>query len=236
MALNIPAEKPKIRIDQLSHSPCKSYLFSLLCRDIRDAGPVRALDAGAGELRNYWMFPGHYVGITISEKEYFAGVRRWADTGLFPATFRPEVYLMRLERDFAFLGLFQLVVCTNTIKYVTNPCDAIARLAERVAQHGSLLLSGPIEYLAPVVPILEPEFGKLDLVYLGYREAADKGQTLDDQTRALLSRMDMMAPNTPEGHRQFYLKASNKLGSSQRAIDPPKVTIRDGLSIVEDAL
>ena len=47
-----------------SENPSKNYAMHLLLDDIRAQNPSRSLDAGVGELRNYWMFPGSYVGIS----------------------------------------------------------------------------------------------------------------------------------------------------------------------------
>lgn len=55
-----PMKKPQVNTfgHWLSHIPAKSYLFHLMRADIEACAPARSLDAGCGELRNFWMFPG----------------------------------------------------------------------------------------------------------------------------------------------------------------------------------
>jgi hypothetical protein len=128
--------KPIVPLDRpLSPNPSKNYILNLLSHHIARANPSVSLDAGAGagELRNLWMFPGKYVGISHRRDTYCRGLKRPPNPQVIQKRGRPAVYLVRLESDFSFLGSFDLCVSTFTLGYVADRLDVITRLSERVA-------------------------------------------------------------------------------------------------------
>jgi SAM-dependent methyltransferase len=224
----------------LSPNPSKNYLFHLLLQDIRSLNPQRSLDAGTGELRNYWMFPGAYVGISHNRPAYFRGLVRGFNKALIAEKGAPEVYLMRLEREFSFLGLFDLCVCTQTIDYAENPIDVGLRLAARVKPGGSFLLDDVVERAPAYIAALSDAFERLEIVYWGHAAAninfknmpALANQPPPPDFTALFER-EMTAANEPEGHNHFYLRASGKKATAQSEGEVPEMIVEGGLRIVK---
>lgn len=226
---------------RLSNRPSKNYMFHLLYRDIVAHNPARSLEAGAGQLRNFWMYPGAYVGISHNRPAYFRGLTRGLNRPLIRKNGPPEVYLMRLERDFSFLGLFNLCVCTQTIFYVDNPVDVGRRLAERLDKGGALILDDEIERLDQYIAVLAPLFETLDVTFWGFGDAdreipdmpalpnAPAPQRFTDLFEA-----EMRAPNQREGHAHFYLHARGRLEADVRRSPSPDIISDRGLIIVRD--
>lgn len=234
--------KPRVETHgmRLSNNPSKNYFFHLLYRDIQQRNPSRSLEAGMGELRNYWMYPGDYVGIGTQRDSYFAGLGRGFNRKLILERGPPVAYLMRLESDLSFLGLFDLCVCTNTIMYVDDQIDVATRLAARVAKGGDLILDDVVgrrqEYLAVMAPLFE----SIELVYWGYGESY--GELSDQPALANqpptqryldLFNAEMNAPNVPEGHRGFYLHGRSKRESDPAIGTRPELIEDHGLLIVK---
>jgi len=225
----------------LSESPSKNYLFHLLHHDIRSCSPSRSLDAGAGELRNYWMFPGHYVGISHNRPAYARGLVRGFNPNIVREKGPPEVYLMRLERDFSFLGLFDLCVCTQTIAYMDNPIDVAGRLADRVKAGGTLILDDIIEREGQYRAALADKFDDIEVIYWG-RSGSDiyfknmpklANMPVPDDFRDLYE-LETSAPNEPAGHSRLYLRARRKKESCLNENPSPEVIMEGGLRIVKD--
>src|ERR1700749_3013219 len=118
------SQSPKPTVDLsrtwLAPRPSKNYIFHVLHRHIQEANPARSLDAGVGELRNFWMFPGKYVGITHNRVAYHRGMARLTTPQPVPdictplltdSSQHPTVFQMRMESDFSFMEDFDLVVC-----------------------------------------------------------------------------------------------------------------------------
>ncbi len=236
MTIVVSPTKPRIELASQPYAPnpSKNYVYQVLYRDVREANPDRALDAGCGELRNFWMFPGAYVGISHNRPGYFNGVRRWIEHKVIAPDQRPEVYLMRLQRAFDFLGLFDLVVCTNTLEYIPERDDVVRRLSQRVARGGSMILEDQQANLAVYLRLLEPEYERIEVMHCWFEGCAMIDDTMPVDRQLALAVKEMEAPNRPEGHARFYLKAAIKLTQYEAAGVPPKIILDDGLRIVED--
>jgi SAM-dependent methyltransferase len=140
--------KPTVRIldPPLFPHPARNYLASLVANDIAALDPKRALDAGAGELRMFPLFPpGSYTGVGLNREEFDLGVRRHTLT----AEDLPHANMIvaDLNQEFAFLGVFDLVVCTGTAHSFTDPARTLMRLAQRLAPGGNMLFQVPTALL-----------------------------------------------------------------------------------------
>jgi hypothetical protein len=123
--IHIPPEKPQLELLQIAYAPnpAKNYMYQLLYRYIQAAKPTRSLDAGVGAMRNAWMFPGEYVGITHNRDAYFHGLQSPSVQNAIAKHGPPEVYLMRLESDFGFLAPW---ICVSARKpFLTPPIRPI---------------------------------------------------------------------------------------------------------------
>ena len=155
--------------------------------------------------------------------------------GLFGPDHRPEVYLMRLQQDFAFLGLFDLVVSTHTLQYIPDRKDIVARLSERVAQGGSLIIEDEAIYLDLYLQMLEPEYEEIELMYTRFEDCS-RMDKMPPEEHAALALKEMTAPNRPEGHTSIYVCARRKRASSTRTVDVPELVPDDGLRIVKSEI
>lgn len=226
---------------RLSNKPSKNYLFHLLYRDIVAHNPSRSLEAGTGQLRNYWMYPGRYVGISHNRAAYFLGLTRGLNRRLIETRGAPEVYLMRLERDFSFLGLFDLCVCTQTIFYLDDYIDVARRLGQRVVQGGALILDDNIARVDEYVAALAPLFATIDVTFWGFGDADEEIAGMPalpnvppPQRFTDLFEAEMRAPNEKAGHAHFYLHARDRRESDLRTGVRPDIIPDRGLFIVRD--
>ncbi len=209
--------------------PARNYVLHLLHTHIKMVSPASSLDAGAGELRNYWMFPGKYVGIALSRPAYFLGLERAEYRKLATNKILPEVYLMRLESDFSFLGSFELCVSTFTLEYVQDRFDVVQRLSDRVSQNGSLIVEGPLSTLERHMKQIEPCYTDIKVVYWGLH-GWDRKMTGAEFEHATFR--EIFAPNVAAGHERFYLFARGKKGGASAAGPRPTTTYDGGLFIV----
>jgi len=70
-----------------------------------------------------------------------------------------------LNPDFAFLGWFDLVVCTSTVCSFTDPARTLKRLAERVASGGCVLFDVTIQMFAGLKEVwMEAMFKRVGIV------------------------------------------------------------------------
>ena len=234
MTINIPPAKPKFELLDFTYSPnpSKNYFYQLLAHDIENLNPGRALDAGCGELRNWWMFPGDYVGISHNYKAYFRGLRR-ATKGPKKPTSPPRVYLTRLEGDFSFIGGVDLCVCSNTMLYIKDKKATLARFQKNIKSGGALLIDDDIGELDNYLSFVTGQFARIDVVFFGY-EGCD---VIDDQMAQdeiiSLTKMEMLVGNDREGHSRFYLKATGKVGQAGPFSPTPELVEDNGLFIVK---
>lgn len=229
------AEENKTEIElrhKLSENPSKNYLFNLLYCHITAVNPERSLDAGIGELRNLWMFPGRYIGIGHRKSAYLKGLLRDPNPAIIRERGAPDVFLMRLENDFSFLGAFDLCVSTFTMDYVENRNDAIMRLSDRVEKDGSLILQANLNDSAELIRKIRRQYEYCDVTYCGIEEGVGYFGA-DEQEFARLTRHEMDAPNVPEGHTYFYLFATGKKSAAAAAGPVPEMIEDNGLRIVK---
>ncbi len=248
MPVRIERKKPRILSLPFlaATSPSKNYVFNLLYTFIQEQRPNRSLDAGTGELRNRWMFPGEYFGITVENEGYYRGLEL-AKAHFIQQTGPTTVYLMYLEDDFSFLAPMDLTVCTHTISYVRNRPDAIARLAGVVRLGGAMFLSNsiihpgtaadaaPADCLAEAIAVLEPLFDDLEVVFCAAEGFEADLKDTPDQVRGLTT-LEMNMPNTREEHTEFCIMArGKKVPPRPQAPMPPLINDR-GLMIVDPSL
>jgi len=222
-----------------SQNPSKNYLFHILANDIRILGPSRSLDAGVGELRSFWMFPGQYVGITHSKKDFMRGRQRPPTKELIASGRTPEVYLMRLESDFSFLGTFDVCVCTNTLPYIQDHVGLVKRLSARVRGGGSLIVENSVRYLPGYIEAIGAEYEDVDVVYWGYKDCdvllenvSAWGNEPPTEQFLELTLKELNAPNMAEGHAYFYLHARRKKTLPVAKAPAPEIVNDDGLFVV----
>jgi hypothetical protein len=141
-------------------------MASILAADIAAIEPKKALDAGAGELRTFPLFPaGSYTGIVLDASEIAAGLTRQAKH--VKKNGRPNFVVTDLNGDFGFLGMFDLVVCTGTAAQLTNAVDTLRRLAAHVRTGGTMLVEIPVEMLTPVLHgVVADDFERVEVVAL----------------------------------------------------------------------
>jgi hypothetical protein len=222
--------KPVVPIKFRSvNNPAKNYIFNLLYHDIQAANPGRSLDAGMGRMRNFWMFPGKYVGIGVKKADTESGLRLEDNIAVMRERGEPELYLALLEKDISFLGDFDLCVSTFTLIYVEDKLDTVARLSDRVRRGGTLLFQVPAlgtgeEYLR----LLSPHYDTVEIVYWGMAHTNFFMEPFDKPRFKELERAEMEAPNTPEGHSDFYVRAFGKRTDPSPQGPTPEL-IRDGL-------
>lgn len=224
----------------LSANPSKNYWMHLMFHHIKEASPARSLDAGVGQLRNFWMFRGKYVGITHNRPAYFRGLQQTPNPQLIAKRGEPEVYLMRLQSDFSFLGLFDLCVCTQTLLYVDYSLDVLSRLSEVVGKGGTLIIDAAAAHAEAFQAVLSPHYDSVDTVYYGYEgcNAFDDAAPTPDlaaqsEQFMMLTEREMNAPNVAEGHSNFYMIGRKKKESRSAPPGPTPVIENDrGLNIV----
>jgi len=240
-ALGRHMQKPLIDLGckLLAHSPSKNYLFHLLARYIGEFKPAHSLEAGVGQLRNFWMYPNRYVGITHNRPEFFRGLKRSPNGRVIEKRGFPEVYLMRLESDFSFLGSFDLCVCTNTIDYINDHMDVLQRLSDRVGSGGSLLVEDTVGYVDTYRKALSRHYEQIDIVYWGFKECDQPQHFLYSATEVgptpeflELFKKEMDAPNIPDGHDRFFLIAQKKRSPAGPSAPRPDIIEDNGLLIV----
>jgi hypothetical protein len=243
-------QKPIVDMSRhwLAPRPSKNYIFHLLHHHIQTVNPARSLDAGVGELRNFWMFPGRYVGITHNRITYLQGMARLTVpqpqpdicTPLLtdPSQY-PTVFQMRLESDFSFLEDFDMVVCTQTIFYVEDRLDVLRRLSQRVKRGGSLIVDDHVESAADFVAAVEADYEDVQIVYHGFENCGAtfkkmpklRNMVPEPQFMELCYR-EMTAPNRPEGHTSFYMIARNKKADAAPPGPTPELVYDKGLFVV----
>lgn len=234
--LVVPAQKPAVELfpKLYSRNPSKNYMFQLLLATIRTCSPSRSLDAGVGALRNFWMFPGHYIGISHNRGAYFKGLTLPQTKMRIARNGPPEVYLMRLERDFSFLGGVDLCVCTQTIFYTEDPTDVGRRLSAQVRQGGSMILEHVTPALDAHLGTLIDDYESVEVIYWGRRDCAFLDETCPKEKLMELSRVEMNAPNIRDDHAHFFLVARNKLKPAVAIGSRPEIVEDRGLNIVKD--
>ncbi len=120
--------------------PVRNYVASLLFSDIRDIKPRQALDAGAGRLRNFAMFPpGTYTGVSNDMPDMERGLEEQAK--LISKKGAPLLVELDLNEKFTYLGNYDLVVSTATLDYLLDPIDTLERLADLILPNGNALFS-----------------------------------------------------------------------------------------------
>ena len=218
-----------------------NYMLHLLAYHIKSINPLRSLDAGVGELRNYWMFPHQYVGLDNNRANFFTGIKRPPTPQLLLVKPRPEVYLMNLESDFSFLGEFDLSVCTRTIAYVADRFDVVQRLSARVKKGGALIFDDYIEHLDRYLALLHDEYESISVIYCGFEGCDEVCANMPNwahkkppEAFLQLTHKEMHAPNVREGHSRFYLFAQNKKTVAQETTGArPEIIEDDGLFVVK---
>lgn len=238
-----PAVKPQIELLKpwLTASPAKNYFYHLLAHIGRQVAPRRTLDAGAGRLRNMWMFPRGYVGIGLSRADFSFGLRNPPNPAVLAKGFKPEMYVMPLQEDFSFLGAFDLCVCTNTAMYVPDRDDLLVRLHDRVKRGGALLFEDKVEWLESYLALLHGKYKNLQVVYWGYQDGLDLHDDMPKQFQhpptprfVEMTMREMAAPNTREGHAHFLLIATGKVSDAELAGTPPPLfAVEDGILVLE---
>ena len=234
MAVVTPKNKPKLELAAFpyAHSPSKNYFRHMLAREIAALAPRRSLDAGCGELRNFRMFPNDYVGIGRSYDDYFVGLER--ETGSpNPPRKPPEVYLMRLESDFSFIGPVDLSVCTNVMGYIDDKAALLRKLANLTRKGGALMVDDVVAQFDLYVDTLTPLFDQLEVVFWGYEGCAFSEESITTEEITALSRVEMFTPNEMEGHRAFYIRATGKKTAAVVPGERPAMIADRGLFIVE---
>ena len=239
----VAPNKPHLPLNPLfSTHPRKNFVLHLLAHHAGELEPESVLDAGCGDLRNLPHFPRGYVGITREAALYFAGLERPENQAWIRANGSPAVYLTALENDFSSVGAFDLCVSTHTLSYLAHKkYDVITRLIERVNDGGSFIMDGGIHSLPTCLEIVGRQFAAVELIYCG-TDRTNIFEPNPDKSFAL-SVEEMNAPNTPEGHSDFYMLATEKKFAAAVAIPARKIHLRDNLfaiqnpnAIVEDEL
>lgn len=234
MPAQFASQKPRIDLFpfHISLNPAKNYVFNLLFRAIEEAAPERSLDAGAGQLRNRWMFPNAYFGITHNHVAYFEGLSRNLKAPI-QRTGSMSVYLMRLESDFSFIGPMDMAVCTFTMRYLEDKADLMTRLAGAVRIGGSLFLEDDLSSLDTALKTLSPYFDSLDVIYYG----AEMLHAEVDAADVLgLTEIEMRMPNKPDGHSGYCIHARGKRTSHAQPGVTPEIVNDRGLLIVKKDL
>jgi hypothetical protein len=236
-------QKPILDLSTHWHAPRPSvnYMLHLLAHHINSLNPLRSLDAGAGELRNYWMFPNHYVGISRNRAEFFRGMEIMFTPQIQLVKPRPEVYLMRLESDFSFLGEFDLCVCTRTIFYVADRFDVLQRLSARVKEGGALIFDDDIVHLDRYLDLLNDQYESISVIYWALDGCNETCPNMPEwshekppETFIRLTDKEMHAPNCRDGHSRFYLFGQNKKRVTQATIGArPEIIDDNGLLVVK---
>ena len=103
------------------------------------AGPRDVLDAGAGLLRNYPLFPGSYTTIGIDAEELRHGIE--SNSALITPDRIPKVYELDMNEEFGFLGPFDYCVCTATLDYMTDPFFSIGCMEAMLRKRGHLFFT-----------------------------------------------------------------------------------------------
>ncbi len=201
--------KPIVPINfRAVNNPAKNYMYNLLYHDIQAAAPARSLDAGMGRMRNFWMFPGKYVGIGVNRSDTAEGLDLQDNIVITRERGVPELYLMLLDRDMSFLGDFDLCVSTFTLIYVKDTLDVVGRLSDRVRRGGTLLFQTPAEGNGDdLLGLLSPHYEKVEIVYWGMEHTNFFMNKFDKPRLNELQRAEMEAPNSPKGHSDFYVRA-----------------------------
>ena len=204
--------------------------------DIENAAPIRALDAGCGRLRHLGMFRYYYVGISHDVADCLAGLQEDYNVVPLASGEKPEIYLMRLESDFSFLGPFDMCVCTDTIYYVQDPLDLVIRLANLVQKNGALILSDiDLARLPDYLALLKHRFADIETIYWGHADLNRYDKAWSEEDIRKLTRAEMEKPNTPDQHSHFYIRASGKHVAPLDLTSPmPAAIDYQGLRIVKE--
>lgn len=230
MPIKIDRRKPRLELlpFQVALVPSKNYVFNLLYQHLQAAGPIRGLDAGTGQLRNRWMFPGEYFGITKHASEYFEGLKHQRP---IKRTAPMHVYLMALENDFSFLGPMDASVSTFTLQYLEEKhADVVERLAHRVRRGGSLFIQNLVPTLDAAVKAVEPYFAEIEVIFTENEALCDLEEGSDI---VKLSAIEMNAPNRPEGHASYCIIGRGKIQPEEPTGPTPSIRDENGLLIVE---
>lgn len=237
----VPPDKLKMDVltRWLTANPAKNHAFHMLLMHARMLRPSRSLDAGAGELRNFWMFPKGYTGIALSPYQLRVGLERPPTPELTERGWIPDLYAMRLQSDFSFLGTFDFAVSTNTLVYVPEYADVAARMSDRVREGGSMIITDDMPRLDDYVRVLAPHYKNLVIFYWGYGPCVDylTDMPLWDYEPVTprfreLTELELSRPNTPDGHKHFYLIASKKKSGPGPEGPKPDMSFEAGVHIV----
>jgi hypothetical protein len=221
----------------LTTNPAKNYIFNLLQHDIAAADPARSLDAGAGELRNFWMFPGQYFGISHRKATFLRGLQYEVNAEIIAERGMPHVYLQRLESDFSYLGAFDLVACTFTLEYVQDRLSAALRLSDRVSRGGTCLLEGELkDGGARIVEAIAPLYDRVHVTYWGTPATNRLLENFSDPAFVPLTQQELRTANVPEGHDRFYISAFGKKADPGAAGPRPEIIADSGLFIVKSEI
>jgi SAM-dependent methyltransferase len=119
----------------------------LWLREQLSPGPKRTFDAGCGNgaFSIYAASRGNEVlAASFSEREQQDARRRAEVVGVRDIDFR-VLDLREIERHRASLGLFDQIICFETIEHLTDDAGLIRSLAEMLKPGGRLLLTAPFD-------------------------------------------------------------------------------------------
>jgi len=230
----VPPNKPIITLmdAQLSPRPAKNYIRNLLFRDIASLRPTTSLDAGAGDLANYWMFPGKYCGVGKHLERLKEGIAHAHNKKFFEQRGFPSLYRLDLDKDISFLGPFDLCVCTETIFYLDDPVSAVRRLIDTVRQGGNLIMDDRyLDRFDDYVDVLSSSFQDVTITFWGFDDLMRLKHVTNNKMKEL-SETEMRAPNIQSIHSALYIKATNKHAPSKSSLAPPMVNLVDGIRIL----
>jgi SAM-dependent methyltransferase len=131
--------------------PCVLDRWLWVRRRLR-AGPLRTLDAGAGNgaFSIYAAREGNAVlAASFSERELQDASRRARLLGVDGIDFR-VLDLREIDRHSGELGSFDQIICLETIEHLTDDEGTVASLARMLRPGGRLLLSTPFDAHHPL--------------------------------------------------------------------------------------
>lgn len=112
------------------------------------AGPLRTLDAGcgAGAFTMYASILGNEaVGLSFSEKDNLVARKRATDLHISGVEFL-QVDLRELDKSDDRLGLFDQIICLETIEHIRDDEKLLADLSRLLYPGGRLLLTTPFKH------------------------------------------------------------------------------------------
>lgn len=244
MATIVLEKKPAVRIFSVLQfiSPSRWYLNSLLRHYLVQTSAESFLDVGAGQLRNYLLFPDGYTGLALSRKQLWAGVRRnhhWITKAATP----PSLFEWDCNKDFSFFGPFCFCACTATLLYLEDRLKSVQWMANTLKKGGSLLFDTPDKQAgASIASEISHDFENVYIIHyahkelphepsqiltdvLGYERAEDvhtSDLTEDDiSTLYGLAQREMRSDAAPDENTQMCVFAQNKLTEYAETPAPP---------------